>query len=1065
MEETHERTLERTRRYLRDRLRPHLYRDVRPARVSAWATPGEPIPFAEAIAQRFVGIEPGEAWGPPWGTTWFRVAVDRPQEARDGDAPAATVLVVDLGFTEAVPGFQCEALAYDEAGRVLGGIEPLNRVLPLPLPGPGAFGHDAAGSEVVIWLEAAANPDIAQQFRFTPTPLGDRATAGDAPQYRLGAIFTAVRELELWELMQDLTVLAELGEQLDPASPRRARIMTALSRALDTIDTEAPEASAAAARAQLRAVLDAPAAPSAHTVHAVGHAHIDSAWLWPLRETRRKVARTFANVLRLMEEDERFVFAASSAQHYAWLKADHPDLFERVRARVAEGRFVPVGGQWVEPDSNLPGGESLVRQFVEGTRFFVEEFGVHPREVWVPDSFGYSAALPQIARAAGANAFLTQKLSWNDTNRFPHHSFLWEGIDGTRIFTHFPPADTYNARVSAEELLRAERQLTEAGNATTSLLPFGWGDGGGGPTREMLAAAHRFGDLEGAPRVRLSSPATFFAHARHELDEPPVWVGELYLEAHRGVSTTQIAMKRGNRRAEALAREAELWCTVATVRAGAAYPADALRALWHEVLLLQFHDILPGTSIAWVHAEARARYEAVHARFEALIGAALRLVLGTGTLDALVNSAPVPVRVRDAAPPGASLGLGPMSVAPVGASAAAEAAHRGSAEHSAGGDGAVLRAHGLTLRFDARGEIVSLVDERAERELVPRGQTLGRFRLFRDVPTRWDAWDLDARVTSHPVDTASEMARIDVDAGAPAVTVTRRLGASTVVARYGIDPHARAIEVSIEVDWREHEKLLKWELPLALHTAEASAEVQFGHVRRSIHRNTSWDAARFETSAQRWVHVGEPDYGVALANAWTYGAGIRRDVREAAGDGVALESSVTIGVTLARAPAFPDPAADRGVHRFGFLLAPGAGIAQAIELGYRLQLPLRALTRVARAELAPFVETGHPGILVEAVKLSQDGRGDVIVRLYESHGARARVRVTTAFSWTTVTQTDLHEEVAPSDGLGVAVGENDGTGDPGDAPGRAHAAELQLRPFQIVTLRFSGVQFGAAGAQ
>jgi len=633
VEDTHQRTLERTRRYVRERLSPNLHRDVRPAAVSAWRAPGEPVPFAEAITQRFTHIEPGEAWGPPWGTTWFRVEADASHRVGEDGAAAGLVLVVDLGFTDAVPGFQCEALAYDDAGRVLGGIEPLNRELPLVASSAGP-GSEAAGAGTVVWLEAASNPDIAQQFRFAPTALGDPATAGDAPQYRLGPIFTAVREAELWELVQDLGAFTELAERLDAASPRRARIVGALDRAIDAIDPEAPAASAAAVRAQLRAVLDAPAVPSAHSVHAVGHAHIDSAWLWPLRETRRKVARTFANALRLMDEDDEFVFAASSAQQYAWLQEDHPELFERVRLRVAQGRFVPVGGQWVEPDANLPGGESLVRQFVEGTRFFMDEFGVHPREVWVPDSFGYSAALPQIARAAGATAFLTQKLSWNDTNRFPHHSFLWEGLDGTRIFTHFPPSDTYNSRVSAEELLRAQRQLTESGDATISLLPFGWGDGGGGPTREMLAAAHRFGDLEGVPRVTLSSPAAFFAAARHELAEPPVWVGELYLEAHRGVSTTQIEMKRGNRRAEALLREAELWCTVAAVRAGAAYPAEQLRALWRETLLLQFHDILPGTSIAWVHAEARARYAAVHARLEAIIGAALRMLLGEGVLDA-----------------------------------------------------------------------------------------------------------------------------------------------------------------------------------------------------------------------------------------------------------------------------------------------------------------------------------------------------------------------------------------------------------------------------------------------
>ncbi len=1010
-------TIQRARRYLRDRLAPRLYRDVQPARVSAWAAPGEPVPFAEAVAHSYSDIAPGDSWGRPWGTTWLRVEVHVPSDSVPQSEFAhgsGLELVVDLGFTDAVPGFQCEALAYDADGRVLAGVEPLNRTVPL---------RGIPGTREVIWLEAASNPDVAQQFRFSATPLGDPATAGDVHQYRLGSVFAGVREVELWHLMQDLTVLAELAEQLADGSPRRAAVLAALDRALDVIDTAAPAASAPAAWAELRAVMDAPAAHSAHTVHAVGHAHIDSAWLWPLRETRRKVARTFANVLQLMDEDDGLIFAASSAQQYAWLKEDHPELFERVRARVAEGRFVPVGGQWVEPDSNLPGGESMVRQLVEGTRFFMAEFGVRPREVWVPDSFGYSAALPQIARAAGAESFLTQKLSWNDTNRFPHHSFLWEGIDGTRIFTHFPPADTYNSRVSAEELLRAERQFAEAGEAALSLLPFGWGDGGGGPTREMVGAAHRFHNLEGAPRVELSNPSRFFAAAKRDYPEPPVWVGELYLEAHRGVSTTQIELKRGNRRSEALLREAELWSAVATVQVGAEYPAETIRELWREVLLLQFHDILPGSSIAWVHKEALERFTAVQARLETLIEAALRAVLGSGDAVAHVNSAPFAVgalaamAVDASAPSPATQSR--VSVRPGGGAVLAGAGHAGA---------------GLVATFDARGEIVSLVDELAGRELVPHGRTLGAFRLFRDVPTKWDAWDLDARSAQQRIDDVASPVTVDVDVSGGAVIVRRGIGASTIVARYAFSTHSRALDVTIDLDWREDEKVLKWELPLALHTTDATSEIQFGHLRRAIHRNTSWDAARFETTAQRWVHVGEPDYGVALANAWTYGAGIFRDTRTD-------ESAVTIGVTLARAPSFPDPTSDRGEHQFRFLLAPGADIAAAIELGYRLQFPVRELSGVSGTPVPSFITTASPAIVVETVKLADDGSGDVVVRLYESRGTRAQGRIATAFTAASIIETDLLENEVPPD---VLVPDSDGFA-------------LRMRPFQLVTLRFSGV--------
>src|SRR5690606_10952090 len=325
-------------------------------------------------------------------------------------------------------------------------------------------------------------------------------------------------------------------------------------------------------------------------VSAVGHAHIDSAWLWPLRETVRKVARTAANVTALMDDHPGLVFAMSQAQQLEWIKEHRPEVYARVKEKAAEGRFVPVGGMWVEADTNMPGGEAMARQFVFGKRFFAEEFGVDTPEVWLPDSFGYSAALPQIVRLAGARWFLTQKISWNRTNPFPHHSFQWEGIDGTRVFTHFPPADTCNSELAGRELAHAARNFRDKGAATRSLVPFGWGDGGGGPTREMLGRADRLADLEGSPKVRLERPAEFFAAAEQEYPQAPVWAGELYLELHRGTYTSQARTKQGNRRSEHLLREAELWAATAAVRTGAAYPYDRLERIWKQVLLHQFHD-------------------------------------------------------------------------------------------------------------------------------------------------------------------------------------------------------------------------------------------------------------------------------------------------------------------------------------------------------------------------------------------------------------------------------------------------------------------------------------------
>ena len=480
-------------------------------------------------------------------------------------------------------------------------------------------------------------------WAWAPTPLGDLATAGDDPLYRLGAVELAELDVDVWTLIQDIWTLTGLVEALPGDLPRRAEVLRALERAVDAVDPDAVAATAAAGRAELAEVLGRPAYASAHRVYAVGHAHIDSAWLWPVRETVRKVTRTFANALQLMDRDEEFVFAASSAQQYAWVRDHQPELFARIRKRAAEGRFVPVGGMWVESDTNMPGGEALARQLVYGAAFFRDELGVESDGVWLPDSFGYSAALPQIAAAAGRRWLLTQKISWNDTNRFPHHTFAWEGIDGTRILTHFPPVDTYNAELSGGELARAQRQFAEKGRANTSLVPFGWGDGGGGPTREMLAAAHRTRDLEGSPTVRVARPTEFFAAAAAEYPTPPVWVGELYLEYHRGTYTTQARTKRGNRRSEHLLREAELWATTAAVRAGADYPVETLRRCWETVLLQQFHDILPGTSIAWVHRQAEREYARVAEELETVIADALTLLVGPGDRELAANAGPYAV--------------------------------------------------------------------------------------------------------------------------------------------------------------------------------------------------------------------------------------------------------------------------------------------------------------------------------------------------------------------------------------------------------------------------------------
>ena len=1002
---------ERLARFRAERLLPALYREQLPLDVTAWEVPGEPVPFAKAAAADFLPFEVGSAYGPPWATTWFRGSGTVPPGWDDATGTAVEV-VVDLGFSAREPGFQAEGLVWTADGTVLKAVEPMNQAVPLDLDSPAR-----SGSRVEVLVEAASNPHVLEHLQFRPSRLGSRATAGDEPLYRLRRLELGLRDVAVWELDQDLLVLAGLLRELPPETQRRAEVREALDRVVDVVDPADVSGTAEAGSALLRTVLERPAHASAHQLYAVGHAHIDSAWLWPVRETVRKVARTFANVCDLIERNDQFVFAASSAQQYAWLQEFYPDLFARVRDHVRGGRFVPVGGMWVESDTNLPGGEALVRQFVLGKGFFATELGVDTQEVWLPDSFGYSGALPQIMAAAGAKWFLTQKISWNETNVMPHSTFRWEGIDGTQVFTHFPPVDTYNSDLSAADLGRAERNYQEKATGTRSLVPFGHGDGGGGPTREMLAAARRTASLEGSPAVRLASPVDFFTDAQAELPDAPVWSGELYLEFHRGTYTSQARTKRGNRRSEHLLREAELWATTATVRTGAAYPYEALRAAWRTVCLQQFHDILPGTSISWVYADAEAGYARVAESTGRIIEDALRALLGPGAASASANAGPYAVD-----------GVPALAVAPVTIPPASVMARRD-------GDGFVLENDLLRVRVDANGLIVSILDLAAHREVVPEGRAAGLLSLHRDVPNRWDAWDIDRTYQRTTTDLVEAVGVEPVEGG---LRVQRRFGDSSLVQTIALAPDATRIDLSFVVDWHERQKLLKLAFPFDVHADQAASEIQFGHLNRPTHANTSWDSARFETVAHRWVHVAESGYGVAVSNDATYGHDITR-----ASAGVRASnpgSTTTVRLSLLRAPLFPDPDADQGEHVLNVSVVVGAGIPEAVAEGYRRNLPLRVLDGVGDDPVEPLVTLDAAAIVVEAVKLAEDGSGDVVVRLYEAYGSRARGRLTTGFEVSGITETDLIERPIARAGLRAVQGP---------------VAELELRPFQICTLRLS----------
>ncbi|AJT62330.1 hypothetical protein T261_0641 [Streptomyces lydicus] len=999
----------RLERVLNERIRPALYPESVPLEVAAWVAPGEPVAVAQGLAAAHTPVAVGDAWGAPWGTTWFKVSGEVPAEWAGRTVEA----VLDLGFDERMPGFQCEALVYTPDGSPVKALNPRNQWVRVGAP--------VRGGERVTWhLEAASNPVILGVPPFQPTRLGHPETAGSEPLYRLARLDLAVFDTSVWELVQDLEVLGELMAELAVDSPRRWEVLRAVGRALDAVDLQNVNGSADQARSQLREVLAAPAAASAHRISAVGHAHIDSAWLWPLRETVRKVARTASNMTALLEDEPEFVFAMSQAQQYAWIKEHRPEVYARVKKAVAEGRFVPTGGMWVESDTNMPGSEAMARQFVHGKRFFLEEFGVENDEVWLPDTFGFAAGLPGIIKAAGAKWLLTQKISWSRVNAFPHHTFRWEGIDGTRIFTHFPPVDTYNCQMSGAEIAHAARNFKEKGAARRSLAPTGWGDGGGGTTREMIAKACRLRDLDGSAVVEWEKPADFFAKAEAEYPQAPVWVGELYLELHRATLTSQARTKRGNRRSEQLLREAELWSATAAVVAHHPYPYVELDRLWKTVLLHQFHDILPGSSIAWVHREAERTYAAVAAELEGIIAAALASLAGGGSdpLDALtVNSAP---HARAGIAAGA---IG--SAVPDGSDVRAEPRPDG---------GFTLHNGLLRIEIDARGLVVSVHDLGAGRETVAPGGAANLLQIHPDFPNMWDAWDVDSFYRNVVTDLteADEVTLGTVAPDAATVRVLRSFGASRVEQELTLARGQRRLDIVTDVDWHETEKFLKAAFPLDLHTDRYAAETQFGHLYRPTHTNTSWEAAKFEACAHRFVHAEEPGWGVALVNDCLYGHDVTRTVRDDGDHG----TTTTVRLSLLRAPRFPDPETDQGRHHFRYALVPGATLADAVREGHRINLPERRISG-SRA-VSPLITVDNDATVVTAVKLADDASGDVIVRLHEAHGGRARTAVTTSFRLTGALTTDLLER--PTDD-GPAL-EREG-----------NTVRMALRPFQIVTLR------------
>ena len=1031
--------LERCDRVMQQRVKPHIHTTLAACTLRSFHNPGEPVPSSEFLAKVRNGQVPFEpfrvpgVWGTTWGTTWFEVNGHIDMAAVKG---RKVELMVDLGWLDhRGPGFQSEGLVYRADGTAIKSANPRNHWIPLVYAdGSSTVELDEHG-DFTVYIEAAANPFVEGPTPFSPTELGEEATGTCDFPYTLSRMDVTIFNEDVFAYYMDLETVSSLIRELKDDDPRYWQLAKALQRSLNIYDERDLE-TVSAARAALAGVLAEPAASSAIKHIAIGHAHIDSAWLWPVRETRRKVARTVSNVLALMDEDPDFTYAMSSAQQYAWLEEEHPDLFARMKRRIEEGRFIPVGGMWVESDNMIPSGESLVRQITFGRRYFKEHLGVTPRGIWLPDSFGYTGSWPQIARRAGFDWFLTQKISWNDTTKFPHHSFMWEGIDGSRIFTHFPPADTYAAWCKVQELDYAEKNFQDKDLSDRSLLLFGFGDGGGGPTRNMMEHLHRYENLEGVSKVTIESPNDFFDKAHRQIEknageEMPVWKGELYLELHRGTLTSQQDMKRGCRQEESLLRTVEYLGAAAVLSDPEyVYPREELDRIWKTLLLNQFHDILPGSAIAWVHREAREDYRRDLKRLAEIAQDMCAVLRKANPQADLLAEA----RISQFRNDGASWHANRIN----------EPTNALSVLTQTLDNGRVLLANGvLSVTIEADGTISSLLDEEHGRELVPAGTRLGQYELLKDEPAVWDAWEIERESLLMANAMTGSIESVDTENGAARVRVRTADDDTVITTTITLRPGSHTLDFHADIDWHERERFLKVDLPLGIVADQATYDCQYGLVRRPIVKNTASDEAKYESSTNRFALIGDAGYAAAVINGSVYGS----DATPISGNAAeGRDSGTMFRLSLLSAPTFPDPRTDIGAHEFDWSVVANATVGRALDAACALNAP----TLHDMPDLAPLasIESANGTVVLDWIKLADDGSGDLIVRAYEAAGGRAdaTLHVCPALAGASVHETNVLEGDNLAADLPVAL--QDGTQD-------AEGATLHFGPFQLATLRIT----------
>ncbi len=912
-----------------EKLRLCMYTPVAPLKVVCYKTK-EPVTYENRTCGEYKELNLGDEWGEQFDCAWFHFMGTVPESC----AGQKVVVAIDVNG---------EGLIFDNDGVPVRGITCISYALDNK-KGTGSkriyiIAEEAKGGEDIdIWMDAGCNALIGNYV------------AGGLEEAQI-----AIQNDTARAAYYDTFILEDLLDTLDPKSADYTAILYGMYEAslnLKTYSQEEIEAYGKTVRDLYRS-----GGEGYLSFTGIGHAHIDLGWLWPIRESHRKGARSFATALYLMDRYPWYKFGASQPQLYQWIKEDYPKLYEKVKQKVSEGRWEPQGAMWVEADTNLSGGEALVRQLIHGKRFFREEFGVDIKNLWLPDVFGYCGSLPQILKKAEVDYFVTQKLSWNQHNRFPHHTFMWKGIDGTEIFSHMLPEDTYNGPLRPTFLKHAEKNYNESHISNEALILFGVGDGGGGPGTEHLERYLRVKDLRGICPIKND-----FAQPHLERVEErtrgklATWSGELYLERHQGTYTSQALNKYYNRKSEFALREAEFALELC---GELNYPREQLDKIWKEVLLYQFHDIIPGSSIKRVYDESRARYKILLEELEQIIKESYEKVAkGKKTLfNSLSWERSVLVDCQGEIKKATVPALGYTTILED-----VDASELEIGENS-------IENKNLRAVFDEDGALVSLFDKKHNREAL--GARSNIYAVYED--TDGDCWDIDILyLDKEPEFFEIFGSEIYCDGAKAVCKQYYKYNESFLTAEISLPVDGEVLEIKLHVDWHENEKMLRASVNTDIFADHASFEIPYGKVNRPNNDNTSWQRAQFEVCGHKWVDLSQSDYGVALLNDCKYGF---RTIGK------------TIDMNLLRSQNAPGVNADRGEHDIIYGIYPHCGnesVGEVSKKAYEINSPVRIIDGEIGDSIGQMFKVDG-NIVVESIKRAENSE-KYVIRAFEPYG-------------------------------------------------------------------------------